>query len=177
MRKLSQEQNEEIIQCFNLFDRDGNGSIDTKELKDAMKALGIFLKKQELKEYMSKMDKDGSGSVEQVEFICLMTEVLNKRNIREELRKVFHCYDNDDDGKINTLNLFQCAQVLDMADEVNQANLEMMIEIGDPDQKGYVDRNDFDRLVVELGLVPEGSGDAQGNDYERACKDAELQIQ
>ena len=105
-RMLSQEQNEEILQCFNLFDRDGNGSIDTKELKDAMKALGIFLKKQELKEYMSKMDKDGSGSVEQVEFICLMTEVLNKRNVREEMKKVFHCYDNDDDGKISALNLY-----------------------------------------------------------------------
>ena len=44
-RFLSKEQSEEILMCFSLFDKDGSGSIDAKELKDAMKALGVFLKK------------------------------------------------------------------------------------------------------------------------------------
>ena len=79
--------------------------MDAKELKDAMKALGVFLKKEEVQEYMNKVDKDGSGTIEETEFICLMTEVLNKRDAQEELRKVFRCYDNDDDGKINVVNL------------------------------------------------------------------------
>ena len=70
-----------------------------------MKALGVFLKKDEVQAYMQKVDKDGSGSLELVEFICLMTEVLNKRDAREEMRKVFRCYDNDDDGNINSVNL------------------------------------------------------------------------
>ena len=54
---------------------------------------------------MNKVDKDGSGTIEEIEFVCLMTEVLNKRDAKEEMRKVFRCYDNDDDGKINTENL------------------------------------------------------------------------
>ena len=54
---------------------------------------------------MQRVDKDGSGSIEEVEFICLMTEVLEKRNAKEEMKKVFRCYDNDDDGQINFLNL------------------------------------------------------------------------
>ena len=70
-----------------------------------MKALGVFLKKDEVTEYMQRIDKDGSGTVEFDEFISLMTEVLHKRDAKEELRKVFRCYDNDDDGKINVLNL------------------------------------------------------------------------
>jgi Ca2+-binding EF-hand superfamily protein len=32
-----------------LFDKDKSGSIDVNELKDAMKALGIFLKKEEVR--------------------------------------------------------------------------------------------------------------------------------
>jgi len=32
-----------------LFDKDKSGSIDVVELKDAMKALGIFLRKDEVK--------------------------------------------------------------------------------------------------------------------------------
>lgn len=52
-----------------------------------------------------------------------MTEVLHKRDAKEELRKVFRCYDNDDDGKINVLNLSQCADVLNMNDQINEINL------------------------------------------------------
>jgi len=49
------------MMCFNLFDKDGSGSIDSNELKDAMKALGVFLKKHEIQEYLRKIDKDGTG--------------------------------------------------------------------------------------------------------------------
>ena len=70
-----------------------------------MKALGVFLKKNEIQTYMLKVDKDGSGTIELNEFVSLMTEVLDKRDANEEMRKVFRCYDNDDDGKISILNL------------------------------------------------------------------------
>ena len=138
-RFLSKEQSEEILMCFSLFDKDGSGSIDAKELKDAMKALGVFLKKQEVLDYLRKVDKDGTGSVEEVEFVCLMTELLDKRDTEQELRKVFRCYDNDDDGQINVVNLKQCAEVLEMLDQVNEHNLEKMIEVGDRKNRGYVD--------------------------------------
>lgn len=36
-RGLDEEQKEEIREAFNLFDQDGNGTIDAKELKAAMR--------------------------------------------------------------------------------------------------------------------------------------------
>jgi Ca2+-binding EF-hand superfamily protein len=33
-------------------------------LKDALKALGIFLKRDEVKVMMTKVDKDGSGAID-----------------------------------------------------------------------------------------------------------------
>ena len=57
-----------------LFDKDGSGSIDVNELKDAMKALGIYLKKDEVKAKMTKADKDGSGAIDEIEFLALMAE-------------------------------------------------------------------------------------------------------
>lgn len=48
-KMLTEEQKDEIDNAFLLFDKDKSGSIDVNELKDAMKALGIFLKKEEVK--------------------------------------------------------------------------------------------------------------------------------
>ncbi len=39
---LTEEEIEEIREAFNLFDVDGSGAIDPKELKAAMKSLGMF---------------------------------------------------------------------------------------------------------------------------------------
>ena len=135
-----------------------------------MKALGVFLKKEEVQDYMNKVDKDGSGTIEEIEFVCLMTEVLNKRDAKEEMRKVFRCYDNDDDGKINTENLRQCADVLDMVDQMNEINLHKMIEVGDRKKRGYVDLEDFMWLMKELGLMPEP--ESTQTDLEKAYKEA-----
>lgn len=74
IKLLTEEQKEEIDNAFLLFDKDKSGSIDVNELKDAMKALGIFLKKEEVKAKMTKVDKDGSGAIDKEEFMALMAE-------------------------------------------------------------------------------------------------------
>ena len=47
-RMLTKEQVEEIKSAFELFDKDNSGSIDGNELRDAMKALGIYLKMDQI---------------------------------------------------------------------------------------------------------------------------------
>ena len=46
---LTHEQVEEIDNAFLLFDKDKSGTIDIAELKDALKALGIFMKRDQVK--------------------------------------------------------------------------------------------------------------------------------
>lgn len=46
--ELTEEQRQEIKEAFDLFDTDGSGCIDAKELKVAMRALGFEPKKEEV---------------------------------------------------------------------------------------------------------------------------------
>lgn len=75
---LTLEECDEIKKVFDLFDKDGSGTIDANELKDAMSALGLFAKDiGDLKKLMEKADKDGSGAIEENEFLSLMAELIH----------------------------------------------------------------------------------------------------
>ena len=51
--ELTTEQKQEIREAFDLFDLDGSGTIDLKELKVAMRALGFEPKREEIKQLLS----------------------------------------------------------------------------------------------------------------------------
>jgi Ca2+-binding EF-hand superfamily protein len=48
-QNLTDEQKEDLKTAFNLFDTGGTGTIDSKELKVALRALGFEPKKDEMK--------------------------------------------------------------------------------------------------------------------------------
>lgn len=58
---LSEEEIEEIREAFNLFDTDGSGTIDPKELKAAMQSLGFEAKNQTIYQMISDIDKVRTG--------------------------------------------------------------------------------------------------------------------
>lgn len=151
IKLLTEEQKEEIDHAFVLFDKDGSGTIDVMELKDAMKALGIYLKKEEVKAKMQRVDKDGSGTIDKEEFMALMAEQIESRNQEEELRKVFRIYDDDDNYEIGKDNLMRCAD--DLQEEVLEEEVNMMIKMADRSGKNSVDIEDFIVLMTKLQLI------------------------
>ena len=65
---LSEEEKAEIKEAFDLFDEDGSGDIELKELKVAMRALGFNPTGAEVKAMMEEVDADGSGAIDFDEF-------------------------------------------------------------------------------------------------------------
>ena len=70
--ELTEEQKQEIKEAFDLFDTDGSGAIDAKELKVAMRALGFEPKKEEVKKMMGEADREGTGKIEYKDFLEMM---------------------------------------------------------------------------------------------------------
>lgn len=61
LNPLTQEQKEEIKEAFDLFDTEGSGKIDAKELKIVMRALGFEPKKEEVRNIILDLDREGTG--------------------------------------------------------------------------------------------------------------------
>ncbi|EFJ50336.1 hypothetical protein VOLCADRAFT_35532, partial [Volvox carteri f. nagariensis] len=76
--KLSDEQKQQMKECFELMDQDGSGAIDAEELAAAFKLLGIKMKRAELAQLLAEVDHDGSGEVEYPEFLEIMTVTLQR---------------------------------------------------------------------------------------------------
>lgn len=55
---------QEIREIFNVFDRDGSGTINSSELRHVMKAIGENLTDDEIDDLIREADVDGNGTID-----------------------------------------------------------------------------------------------------------------
>lgn len=66
------ETEEEFIEAFKVFDRDGNGLISAAELKHVMTNLGEKLTDEEIETMLEEADLDKDGAVNYQDFVKMM---------------------------------------------------------------------------------------------------------
>lgn len=137
-------------EAFDLFDTDGSGTIDTRELKVAMRALGFEPKKEEVKKLVAEVDRDGSGVVGYEEFLAVMTAKMGERDSREEILKAFRLFDDDETGKISFKNLKRVAK--ELGESITDEELQEMIDEADRDGDGEVSEEEFFRIMKKTNL-------------------------
>ncbi|KAI9007058.1 Centrin-1 [Gaertneriomyces sp. JEL0708] len=147
---LTQEQKQEIREAFDLFDTDGSGTIDTKELKVAMRALGFDPKKDELKKMIQEVDKQGTGTIDFNDFLNLMTSKMAEKDTKEDLMKAFRLIDDDETGKISFQNLKRVAK--ELGENLTDEELQEMIDEADRDGDGEVNLDEFLRLMKKTNM-------------------------
>jgi calmodulin len=69
---ITEQQREEFKEAFSLFDKDGDGTISTKELGQVMRTLGQNPTEAELNHMIKEVDVDGNGEIDFDEFVGLM---------------------------------------------------------------------------------------------------------
>ena len=92
---------EEIKEAYNLFDKDGDGKITTKELSTVMRSLGQTPTENELQEKINEVDADCIGTIEFSEFLGHMAKKMKDTDTEEELVEAFKVFDMDSNGFIS----------------------------------------------------------------------------
>ncbi|KAM0950910.1 putative EF-hand domain-containing protein [Dioscorea sansibarensis] len=144
---LSKEKYQEIYEAFQLFDTDGSGTIDAKELHVAMRALGFEMTEEQIKEMIADVDRDGSGAIDFNEFLHMMTAKMGERDTKEELMKAFRIIDQDKNGKISPDDIIRIAK--ELGESFTQQEIKEMIDAADRNRDGEVDMEEFFNVMMK----------------------------
>lgn len=145
---------QEMKEIFKIFDADGSGAIDPKEIREQMISLGFTVDNTTIYQLISDLDSDGSQKLEFDEFFGMLRDTLEIHtpsfNSRHNFLEIFDFLDDLDpknrDGKIDASNLRRLANVL--GDDIGDEEIKLMVKGADPDGKGHVLAEDFYQLMV-----------------------------
>eukprot|EP01012_Entosiphon_sulcatum_P010987 TRINITY_DN16583_c0_g1_i1.p1 TRINITY_DN16583_c0_g1~~TRINITY_DN16583_c0_g1_i1.p1 ORF type:complete len:182 (-),score=59.35 TRINITY_DN16583_c0_g1_i1:26-571(-) len=148
--ELTEEQEAELHEAFNLLESEGVGTIEAKDLKVALRALGYEPQKDKLKKIISEIDKDSmSGTLLFDEFKKIMAEKLFDYENDEELAiafPLFACVSGSQSDHITADDLRKIAN--ELGEPLTEEELqEMMREADVLDYDGKVSREEFFRIM------------------------------
>jgi calmodulin len=143
---LTEEQIAEFKEAFQIFDKDGDGSITTKELGTVMRSLGQNPTEDELRKMIEEVDQDGSGTIDFREFLGLMARKMKETDTEEELIEAFKVFDRDGNGLISAHELrFVMASA---GEQLTDDEIDEMIKEADIDGDGYINYSEFVRMMM-----------------------------
>ncbi|XP_067935771.1 calmodulin-like [Watersipora subatra] len=146
MAGLTEDQLGDFKEAFQLFDKDGDGRITSKELGTVMKSLGQNPTESELSDMINEVDTDGNGTIDFNEFVVMMQKKQKSiDNREEELKEAFKMFDKDGNGYISEAELKSVMSSL--GENLSQEEIRQMIEEADKDGDGHVNYNEFVNMM------------------------------
>ncbi|KAH8740778.1 centrin [Cryptosporidium ryanae] len=148
---LTDDEIEEIRKTFNLFDTDGSGTIDPKEMKAAMQSLGFESQNPTMYQLIADLDREGSSAIDFEEFLDAIASKLGDKDSREGIQKIFAMFDDDKTGTITLKNLKRVAH--ELGETMTDDELREMIERADSNGDGEISFEDFYSIMTKKTFV------------------------
>ncbi len=127
---LSNDEVDEIKQAFDLFDTNGNGRIDPKELKAAMQSLGFDNKNPTIFQLIAELDTNENaknGGIEFDQFVDAINNKLGDKETRDGIRRIFDLF--IDDPNSDTITLSSLRRISrELGEQMSQEELKDMLE-------------------------------------------------
>ena len=141
---LSSEEVDEIKQAFDLFDTNGTGKIDPKELKAAMQSLGFDSKNPTIYQLIADFDSknptiyqliadldtpdaERNGGISFDDFVDAINDKLGDKESKEGIRRIFDLF--IDDPNADTITLSSLKKISkELGENMSDEELKDMLE-------------------------------------------------
>ena len=148
---LSFDEIEEIKEAFDIFDPEGNGSIQVQDLLSAMKTLGFDTKNPAIYQMIADFDENGNGTIEFEEFLDMMTARISDRNTKDDLKRVFNLFDDTRCGEIKVEHLKRVAR--ELGEEISEEELKEIVQRADLDGDSKLTFEDFYNVMTRKSFA------------------------
>jgi len=135
--------------AFDMFDKNQDGTISTKELHAAMRRAGQNPTEAEVQDMINEVDVDGSGYLEFPEFCMMMHKKLTDSDQENELKEVFRVFGKDETGCITAEELKFV--LTHLPGKVTYKEIDEMIKTVDENGDGKINYQEF---RVMIGAKP-----------------------
>jgi len=128
------------------LDKDGDGTITTRELGTVMRSLGQNPTEAELQDMISEVDIDGSGTIDFPEFLTMMARKMKDTDSEEEIKEAFKVFDKDGNGFISATELRHV--MTNLGEKLTEEEVDEMIREADLDGDGQVNYEEFVKMMM-----------------------------
>ncbi len=136
-----------LQKTFEIFDRDGNGTISIKELEQIMDALGQSVTETQLQEIIAEIDLNSDGEISFEEFCSLNILPQDTQNSEQDLMEVFQRFDKNGDGYIDVEEMSSEAMSI-LNTSLSEQEVIEMFRIADSDGNGQLDYPEFVKVIM-----------------------------
>ncbi|CAD8134629.1 unnamed protein product [Paramecium octaurelia] len=142
---LTDDEIDEIREAFNLFDTEGTGRVDPRELKAAMQSLGFDQKNPTIFNMIAELENEGTD-IDFDQFLDAITSKLGNRENRDGINKIFDLFDDDGSNSINLNNLKRVSK--ELGETMTAEELAEMLERAASNGR-EITREDFYNIMVK----------------------------
>jgi len=143
--KLSEAQLTAAKDAFKNFDKKNEDKIKVGDIEAALKKLGHTIKPDWLEKVEHMIDAEGTGYIKYDEFCSIVRKKCQDDEDERELREMFRILDKEKRGEVNTSELRWILK--NLGDDLTEADIDDMIADVDTDGSGWIDYNEFHKLM------------------------------
>ena len=146
--KLTKEQIAIFLEAFSHFDKDGDGSISTKELRNVMRNIGEKPTRAGLDALMTEFDTDQDGRISFSEFLVMIANIMGEQESEKEVREAFQLLDADGNGFLTSAEVHEVISSLEFRGKAKPSEEEVddIIRKADTDGDGRINYEEFVKL-------------------------------
>jgi len=138
----------ELKEAFDEFDKDGSGTITTKELLPVLRSIGQNPTEDEILGLVIEYDVNGDGTIDFDEFIEMMTKHTQETvDQTAEMREAFKIFDRDGNGYIDLKELKSV--ITRMGEAFSDIEADEIFRAADLNGDGKLDYDEFVQMILK----------------------------
>ena len=148
VEQLSEEQIRIYKESFDVFDKDGDGTITSKEFGSVMRSLGQNPSQAQLQVMIEEFDKNNNGKIDFLEFCEIMVKKAGDYTMSlKDVENAFKVFDKDGSGFIEIDELRDL--MMNLGEKLTEEEIQAMMQFADIDKDGKIDYHEFVIMMMQ----------------------------